>query len=67
MRPHAHLEQHICRLKGSGLTRFSFPDLEANAAWLMMVAISADLARILARWPTAEVLLTAYRQIAPLS
>lgn len=45
MRAHAHVEQHICRLKDSGLTRFPFPDFEANAAWLMMVAISADLVR----------------------
>jgi hypothetical protein len=67
MRAHAHLEQHICRLKDSGLTRFPFLNFEANAAWLIMVAISADLVRILDRWPTAEVLPTAYRQIAPLS
>ncbi|MDA8186038.1 MAG: hypothetical protein M0035_16695 [Actinomycetota bacterium] len=45
MRAHAHVEQHICRLKDSGLTRFLFRDFEANAAWLMMVAISADLVR----------------------
>jgi len=45
MRAHAHVEQHICRLKDSGLTRFPFTSFEANAAWLMAVAISADLVR----------------------
>jgi hypothetical protein len=103
MRAHAHVEQHICRLKESGLTRFPFSDFSANATWLMTVAISADLVRwfqllcldgawrsarpkalrwaifhapgrlvhgarrrivrIIDRWPTAEVLLDAYRRI----
>jgi hypothetical protein len=43
MRAHAHVEQHICRLKDSGLLRFPFVDFEANANCLMLVAMSADL------------------------
>ena len=45
MRAHAHVEQHICRLKDSGLTRFPFTSFEANSNWLMTVALSADLVR----------------------
>jgi hypothetical protein len=45
MRAHAHVEQHICRLKDSGLTRFPFTGFEANATWLMTVAMAADLVR----------------------
>ncbi len=45
MRAHAHVEQHICRLKDSGLLRFPFTDFEANSNWLMLVALSADLVR----------------------
>ncbi len=45
MRAHAHVEDHILRLKESGLCRFPFADLEANRAWLMVVALSADLVR----------------------
>ena len=45
MRAHAHVEQHICRLKDSGLTRFPFTRFCANANWLMAVALSADLVR----------------------
>ena len=45
MRAHAHVEQHICRLKDSGLTRFPFTSFEDNAAWLQVVALSADLVR----------------------
>ena len=45
MRAHAHVEQHICRLKDSGLLRFPFTSFEANANWLMLVAMSADLVR----------------------
>jgi len=43
MRAHAHVEQHICRLKDSGLTRFPFTSSEDNATWLMVVAMAADL------------------------
>jgi hypothetical protein len=45
MRAHAHVEQHICRLKDSGLTRFPFVSFEANATWMMTVALAADLVR----------------------
>ena len=45
MRAHAHVEQHICRLKDSGLTRFPFASFEDNANWLEVVALSADLVR----------------------
>lgn len=45
MREHAHVEQHICRLKDSGLTRFPFTSFEANATWLTTVAMAADLVR----------------------
>ena len=45
MRAHAHVEQHICRLKDSGLTRFPFASFEDNATWLMVVALAADLVR----------------------
>lgn len=45
MRAHAHVEDHILRLKESGLCRFPFADLGANRAWLMVVALSADLVR----------------------
>jgi hypothetical protein len=45
MRAHAHVEQHIARLKDSGLCRFPFNDFEANQAWLMTVALAADLLR----------------------
>jgi hypothetical protein len=45
MRAHAHVEDHICRLKDSGLLRFPFVDADANRAWLMAVCLSADLVR----------------------
>lgn len=45
MRAHAHVEQHIQRLKDSGLCRFPFNDFNANQAWLMTVALAADLLR----------------------
>lgn len=45
MRAHAHVEQHIARLKDSGLCRFPFTNFEANQAWLMTVALAADLLR----------------------
>jgi len=45
MRAHAHVEQHICRLKDSGLTRFPFTSFEDNATWLMVVVLAADLVR----------------------
>jgi hypothetical protein len=45
MREHAHVEQHIQRLKDSGLTAMPFTNFEANANWLMTVALAADLVR----------------------
>ena len=45
MRAHAHVEQHIARLKDSGLSRFPFTSFEANANWMMAVTMSADLVR----------------------
>jgi hypothetical protein len=107
MRAHAHVESHIQRLKESGLCRFPFTSFEANANWLMTVALSADLVRwfqllcltgswkearpkalrweifhapgrlvyrsrrrivrLLDGWPTAEVLLGAYKRMALLT
>lgn len=45
MRAHAHVEDHIRRLKASGLLRFPFADLGANRAWLALVRYAADLVR----------------------
>jgi len=45
MRAHAHVEDHIRRLKASGLERFPFADLDANRAWLAEVCFAADLVR----------------------
>ena len=45
MRHHAHVEDHIKRLKESGLERFPFSDLDANKAWLQLVCAAADLVR----------------------
>jgi len=45
MRAHAHVEDHIQRLKDSGLLRFPFTSFKANQAWLQMVCWAADLVR----------------------
>lgn len=45
MRAHAHIEDHISRLKDSGLLRFPFTALAANQAWLQVVCWAADLVR----------------------
>jgi hypothetical protein len=45
MRAHARVEDHIRRLKASGLERFPFTDLDANNAWLATVAMAAGLVR----------------------
>jgi hypothetical protein len=45
MRAHAHVEQHIERLKDSGLCRMPFSSFEANANWMMVVMMAADLVR----------------------
>ena len=37
MRAHAHVEDHIRRLKDSGANRFPFIDIDANRAWLAVV------------------------------
>jgi hypothetical protein len=42
MRAHAHVENHIERLKESGLCRFPFSDFEANANWMAIVLLAAD-------------------------
>lgn len=45
MRAHARVEDHIRRLKASGLERFPFTNLDANKAWLATVGWAADLVR----------------------
>ena len=45
MRAHAHVEDHIKRLKDSGLERFPFTDLNTNRAWLHILSVGADLVR----------------------
>ena len=45
MRAHAHVEDHIRRLKASGLERFPFTALAANQAWMATVCFAADLVR----------------------
>ena len=45
LRAHAHVEDHIRRLKASGLERFPFTDLDANRAWMALVCFAADLVR----------------------
>jgi hypothetical protein len=45
IRAHAHVEDHILRLKESGMLRFPFTSLQANRAWLFAVALAADLVR----------------------
>ena len=104
MRAHAHVEDHIRRLKDSGALRFPFVDFAANQAWLAVVCFADALVRwfqllcvtgplavaepktlrwalwhtparlvrharrhvvrILDGWPTADVLLDAYRHVA---
>ena len=45
MRAHARVEDHIRRLKASGLERFPFRDFDANQAWLATIGWAADLVR----------------------
>jgi len=45
MRAHAHVENHIQRLKDSGLSSMPFTNFAANAAWLFVVCLSGDLVR----------------------
>jgi hypothetical protein len=44
-RAHAQVEDHIERLKDSGLECLPFTDLDANRAWLVLVCLAADLVR----------------------
>ena len=45
MRAHAHVEDHIRRLKDSAANRFPFCDFDANSAWLAVVCMSDALVR----------------------
>jgi len=45
MRAHAHVEDHIRRLKDSGATRFPFCAIDANRAWLAVVCFADALVR----------------------
>jgi hypothetical protein len=45
MRAHAHVENNIRRLKDSGANRFPFCDIDANRAWLAVVAIADAIVR----------------------
>ena len=45
MRDHAQVEDHIKRLKDSGLERFPFTNLDANRAWMQLVCLANDLVR----------------------
>lgn len=45
MRAHAHVADHIGRLKDSGLLRFPFATFQANCAWFSLVCFGADLVR----------------------
>jgi hypothetical protein len=45
VRAHAHVEDHIRRLKDSGATRFPFVDIDANRAWLAVVCFADALVR----------------------
>jgi Transposase DDE domain group 1 len=45
MRAHAHVEDHIRRLKDSAADRFPFVDIDANRAWLATVCFADALVR----------------------
>ena len=45
MRAHAHVEDHIKRLKDSGASGFPFTDISANRAWLAVVTFNDSLVR----------------------
>jgi hypothetical protein len=45
MRAHVHVEEHIRRLKDSGLCRFPFTNLDTNRTWLATVCSASDLVR----------------------
>lgn len=44
-RRHVHVEQHIERLKDSGLERFPFTRFTSNQAWMAIICLSADMLR----------------------
>jgi len=60
MRAHAHVENHIQRLKESGLNAMPFTRFAANAAWLFAVCLAGDLVRwfqllcLSGRWKNAR-------------
>ena len=60
MRAHAHVENHIQRLKDSGLNSMPFTNFAANSAWLFTVCLSSDLVRwfqllcLAGRWTNAR-------------
>jgi hypothetical protein len=45
IRAHAHVEDHLHRLKYSGANRFPFVDIDANRAWLVVVCFADALVR----------------------
>lgn len=45
IRAHAHVEDHIRRLKDSGADRFPFVDIDANRAWLAVACFADALVR----------------------
>jgi DDE family transposase len=45
MRAHAHVEDHIRRLKDSGAARFPFTNIDANHTWLAVVCFADSLVR----------------------
>lgn len=45
MRAHAHVEDHVRRLKESGASRFPFTNFDANSAWLAVVCFADALVR----------------------
>jgi len=60
-RAHAHVEDHLERLKDSGLLRLPFSNLDANRAWLAEICFAADLVR----WFQAYCLSGALRSAEP--
>jgi hypothetical protein len=61
MRAHAHVEQHLARLKDAGLCRMPFSRYVANESWLMEVCLAADLVR----WFQLECLEGSWRDARP--
>ena len=61
MRSHADVENAVCRLKDSGLTRMPFTDWHANSAWAAMAMIGLALVG----WFQNACLTGALRRAAP--